>query len=53
VLHPLLAGWWSSTRFDPAHRISDGDVELILEAARGAPSVGGELRQEVLGKLEQ
>jgi nitroreductase len=40
VLHPLLAGRWSPTRFDPAHRISDGDVELILEAARWAPSAG-------------
>jgi nitroreductase len=40
MLHPLLAGRWSPTRFDPAHRISDGDVELILEAARWAPSAG-------------
>jgi len=40
ALHPLLAGRWSPTRFDPAHRISDGDVELILEAARWAPSAG-------------
>jgi nitroreductase len=39
-LHPLLAGRWSPTRFDAAHRISDGDVELILEAARWAPSAG-------------
>jgi nitroreductase len=39
-LHPLLAGRWSPTRFDPAHRISDGEVELILEAARWAPSAG-------------
>jgi nitroreductase len=36
----LLAGRWSPSRFDPAHRISDGDVELILEAARWAPSAG-------------
>ena len=40
ALHPLLAGRWSPTRFDTAHRISDGDVELILEAARWAPSAG-------------
>jgi nitroreductase len=39
-LHPLLAGRWSPTRFDTAHRISDGDVELMLEAARWAPSAG-------------
>src|SRR5499427_7638404 len=40
ALHPLLAGRWSPTRFDPAHRISDWDVELLLEAARWAPSAG-------------
>jgi nitroreductase len=40
ALHPLLAGRWSPSRFDPDHRISDGDVELILEAARWAPSAG-------------
>jgi nitroreductase len=39
-LHPLLAARWSPTRFDGAHRISDSDVELILEAARWAPSAG-------------
>jgi nitroreductase len=40
ALHPLLAGRWSPTRFDPAHRVSDHEVELILEAARWAPSAG-------------
>jgi nitroreductase len=40
ALHPLLAGRWSPTRFDAAHRTSDGEVELILEAARWAPSAG-------------
>ena len=40
TLHPLLAGRWSPIRFDPAHRISNADVELILEAARWAPSAG-------------
>ena len=40
ALHPLLAGRWSPTRFEPTHRISDRDVELILEAARWAPSAG-------------
>jgi nitroreductase len=39
-LHPLLAGRWSPSRFDADHRISDGEVELILEAARWAPSAG-------------
>jgi len=39
-LHPLLAGRWSPTRFDVSHSVSDTDVELILEAARWAPSAG-------------
>jgi nitroreductase len=40
TLHPLLAGRWSPTRFDPAHRVSDSDIDGILEAARWAPSAG-------------
>jgi nitroreductase len=39
-LHPLLAERWSPIRFDAAHRVSDGEVETILEAARWAPSAG-------------
>jgi nitroreductase len=39
-LHPLLAGRWSPTTFDPASEVSPADVELLLEAARWAPSAG-------------
>jgi nitroreductase len=39
-LHPLLAGRWSPSRFDPGHKISDAEIQLILEAARWAPSAG-------------
>jgi nitroreductase len=39
-LHPLLAGRWSPTRFDPAHEIAHDEIELLLQAARWAPSAG-------------
>jgi nitroreductase len=39
-LHPLLAGRWSPTVFDPTHEVSASDVELLVEAARWAPSAG-------------
>jgi nitroreductase len=39
-LHPLLRHRWSPRAFDPAYDVSDGDVELLLEAARWAPSAG-------------
>jgi nitroreductase len=39
-LHPLLAGRWSPTRFDPAHEIAHDEIEVLLEAARWAPSAG-------------
>ena len=39
-LHPLLAGRWSPTTFDPAYELSGAEVELLLEAARWAPSAG-------------
>ena len=39
-LHPLLAARWSPTRFDAHHHMSDQEVELLLEAARWAPSAG-------------
>ena len=39
-LHPLLAGRWSPTTFDPVHQVASADVELLLEAARWAPSAG-------------
>jgi nitroreductase len=39
-LHPLLAGRWSPTVFDAAHEVSPSEVELLVEAARWAPSAG-------------
>ena len=39
-LHPLLSSRWSPTTFDGAHRVSPADVEVLLEAARWAPSAG-------------
>jgi nitroreductase len=39
-LHPLLAGRWSPTRFDPAHEIAEDETEVLLQAARWAPSAG-------------
>jgi nitroreductase len=39
-LHPLLASRWSPTTFDEAHAVTVDDVELLLEAARWAPSAG-------------
>jgi nitroreductase len=39
-LHPLLSSRWSPTTFDEAHQASSSDVELLLEAARWAPSAG-------------
>ena len=39
-LHPLLAGRSSPTRFDPVYEVDEAGVELLLEAARWAPSAG-------------
>jgi nitroreductase len=39
-LHPLLARRWSPTTFDPAAEVSEDAVEILLEAARWAPSAG-------------
>jgi nitroreductase len=39
-LHPLLASRWSPTTFDPAHELTTAEVEVLLEAARWAPSAG-------------
>ena len=39
-LHPLLAGRWSPTVFDTAAQVSTAEVELLVEAARWAPSAG-------------
>jgi nitroreductase len=40
ALHPLLAGRWSPTTFDPAHEATAAEVDVIMEAARWAPSAG-------------
>jgi nitroreductase len=40
ALHPLLASRWSPTVFDTAHELSPEDAELLLQAARWAPSAG-------------
>lgn len=39
-LHPLLATRWSPRIFDPAHELTLTQVDLLLEAARWAPSAG-------------
>ena len=39
-LHPLLAGRWSPTVFDTSDEVSAAEVELLVEAARWAPSAG-------------
>jgi nitroreductase len=39
-LHPLLSSRWSPTTFDPAHKLTTAEVEVLLEAARWAPSAG-------------
>ncbi|SDY93110.1 hypothetical protein SAMN05661080_05061, partial [Modestobacter sp. DSM 44400] len=38
ALHPLLSSRWSPTTFDITHEVSDDVVEVLLEAARWAPS---------------
>lgn len=39
-IHPLLAGRFSPSRFDPSAAVDDHAVSLLLEAARWAPSAG-------------
>ncbi|MFD3595077.1 nitroreductase family protein [Nocardia sp. NPDC058640] len=39
-LHPLLAGRFSPYAFDSGAAVDDATVELLLEAARWAPSAG-------------
>jgi nitroreductase len=39
-LHPLLAARFSPNSFDPTARIDDHTLDLLLEAARWAPSAG-------------
>ena len=40
ALHPVLARRWSPTRFDREHRLGVAEVEVLLDAARWAPSAG-------------
>jgi nitroreductase len=39
-LHPLLGARWSPTTFDPSFEVDQDAVELLVEAARWAPSAG-------------
>jgi nitroreductase len=39
-LHPLLTDRFSPVCFDAEHEVSASDIELLLEAARWAPSAG-------------
>ncbi len=39
-LHPVLEQRFSPVRFDPTHEVTTADVDLLLEAARWAPSAG-------------
>jgi nitroreductase len=39
-LHDALAARFSPLAFDPAHRLTEADEEVLLEAARWAPSAG-------------
>lgn len=40
VIHPLLAGRFSPDKFDPSGAVGERAEELLLEAARWAPSAG-------------
>jgi len=40
LVHPLLATRWSPASFDVARVITEDQVEVLLEAARWAPSAG-------------
>jgi nitroreductase len=39
-VHPLLRSRFSPVDFDAAHRVGQADVDLLLDAARWAPSAG-------------
>lgn len=39
-LHPLLRQRWSPIRFDAEHEVRGDDVDVLMEAARWAPSAG-------------
>jgi nitroreductase len=40
LLHSLLAGRWSPARFDASYDVAEDEIEVLLEAARWAPSAG-------------
>ena len=40
LLHPLLAGRWSPASFDASYDVAEDETEVLLEAARWAPSAG-------------
>jgi len=40
LLHPLLAGRWSPVSFDVSYDVTSDEIEVLLEAARWAPSAG-------------
>jgi nitroreductase len=40
LLHPLLAARWSPTTFDASYGLAAAEIEVLLEAARWAPSAG-------------
>src|SRR5215469_6586127 len=40
LLHPLLAGRWSPASFDACYDVTEDEIEVLLEAARWAPSAG-------------
>jgi nitroreductase len=40
LLHPLLAGRWSPASFDASYDVAEHEIEVLLEAARWAPSAG-------------
>ncbi|MFL6156036.1 MAG: nitroreductase family protein [Marmoricola sp.] len=39
-IHPLLRDRWSTRLFEESHELGEADLDLLLEAARWAPSAG-------------
>jgi len=39
-LHPLLSRRFSPPSFDPGHVLTDAEIDVLIEAARWAPSAG-------------
>jgi nitroreductase len=50
VVHPLLARRLSPTRFDDSPDVTDDEVEVLLEAARWAPSAGSQPWAFIVGR---